>query len=551
MYSDESSIYHHKAATVTVTSFDEDDEGRTPKKGNGRWTFYVCYACIYLANFTCDVSFTVMALVLPVSRSTAGLSIWRLTFNQNVSKDLRLTAIQTLWIPGSLMLSAALAQPLFMRLSLALGCKTMLLFGLGIFTIGNVVSGLSQNATNMLVGTLIAGAGVGIVSVLTKLTLGQISPSPPSICRMMIEKPASQVFWLGIALGPLIGKCLLDTTGWRSVFWVQIHFSLVAFVGLAACLQLPYVVAGSTWQSLAKVDFAGWLLLSASVAPITVSISLAGSAYSWSSHQVLLAVVFGSIAFGLWCAYTRFWRAENPLLPLSIFRNGSAVVAAMGALAQGAILMTLIYFLPIFWQASEAGLSSLSLAPWTFTLAILGLVAAAVTSHTGYRSLIWAGWALVTLSTGLAILFKASSPTTFSIPVGLLGGTGIGLLLPALNTALSATASNDDESIHAAPLHTFAWTLGASLGLTISSGIFLNGLSLPQPLQVHNIFYLIGDLAAMPPYQSALKAELIDAIVSSTRTLWIAGCIVSGIAFLLSFWFLEDHMPQPRTIELD
>lgn len=71
MYSDESSIYHHKAATVTVTSFDEDDEGPTPKKGNGRWRFYVCHACICLVNFMCDVSLTVMALVLPVSRSTA------------------------------------------------------------------------------------------------------------------------------------------------------------------------------------------------------------------------------------------------------------------------------------------------------------------------------------------------------------------------------------------------------------------------------------------------------------------------------------------------
>lgn len=449
------------------------------------------------------------------------------------------------------MLSAALAQPLFMRLSLALGCKSMLLFGLGIFTIGNVVSGTSHNATNMLVGMSLAGAGVGIVSVLTKLTLGQISSSPPSMLRMMVEKPASQVFWLGIAVGPLIGKCLLDTLGWRSIFWIQIHFSLIAFVGLAACLRLPCAVAGSIWQNLAKVDFAGWLLLSASVAPITVAIPLAGSTYSWTSHQVLLAVVFGSIAFGLWCAYTRFWRVENPLLPLSIFRNGSAVVAALGALAQGAIIMSLIYFLLIFWQASEAGLSTLSLTPWTFTLAILSLVAAAVTSHTGYRSLIWAGWALVSLSTGLAILFKATSPTTFSIPVGLLGGTGLGLLLPTLNTALSATASNDDESIHAAPLHTFAWTLGASLGVTVSSSIFLNGLSLPQPLQAHNIFYLIRDLAAMPPYQAILKAELIDAIVSSTRLLWIAGCTVSGAIFLLSFWFLEDHMPQPRTIELE
>lgn len=449
------------------------------------------------------------------------------------------------------MLSAALAQPLFMRLSLALGCKSVLLCGLGIFTIGNVVSGVSQNATNILVGTSFAGAGVGIASVLTKLTLGQISPSPRSILRMMIEKPASQVFWIGIALGPLIGKCLLDTVGWRSIFWMQIHFSLIAFVGLATCLRLPYVAAGSIWQSLANVDFAGWLLLSTSVAPITVAISLAGSTYSWTSHQVLLAVVFGSIAFGLWCAYTRFWRVDNPLLPLSIFRNGSAVVAALGALAQGAVVMTLIYFLPIFWQASEAGLSSLSLTPWTFTLAILGLVAATVTSHTGYRSLIWAGWALATLSTGLAILFNDTSPTTFSIPVGLLGGTGLGLLLPTLNTALSATASNDDESIHAAPLHTFAWTLGASLGVTVSSSIFLNGLSLPQPLQAHNIFYLMGDLAAMPPYQAGLKSDLINTIISSTRNLWIAGSIVSGIIFLLSFWFLEDHMPQPRTTEME
>lgn len=71
IYSDESSIYQHKAANVTVTSFDEDHERPTSKKGIGRWRFYVCYTCICLANFMCDVSLTVMAMVLPVSRITA------------------------------------------------------------------------------------------------------------------------------------------------------------------------------------------------------------------------------------------------------------------------------------------------------------------------------------------------------------------------------------------------------------------------------------------------------------------------------------------------
>lgn len=466
-----------------------------------------------------------------------------LTFVQTVSKELGLMAVQTLWIPGSLLLSAAIMQPLFMRLPFALGCKSSLLFGLAIFTVGSILSGVSHNANILMIGRSLEGVGVGAITILTKLTLSQISSSSESHSRTMFERAASQVFWLGIALGPVIGACFAQSLGWRSIFWMQVQLSLIGLISLALLLQLPYATTSSVWQRLIKIDYIGWLLSSASIISLVVATSWAGTTYSWTSYHTLLPLILGAIGLGLWCAYNRFWRIDNLVLPISIFHNGSAIIACFGSLVQGAVLMSLVYFLPLLFQTTTLQPTALLLAPWTFTLVVFSFIAAAFTRYTGYRSLIWAGWALIALSSGLMVFFNASTPGTFTIPVGILAGTGLGLLLPTLSTALSSAASKDDESIHAAPLHTFSSTLGYALGVIVSGSIFLNKLSLPQELQAQNIFSLIKD---------TLQSELINAIVSATKSLWIAACIVSGVVLFLSVWFLEDHMPQPRgVVELE
>ncbi|CAK4034528.1 MFS multidrug transporter [Lecanosticta acicola] len=523
------SVFQKKEAIVSVEALEEDVQPAVRGSRRDAWSFYACFACLCLLNFMCDVSTTAMAMVLPI-----------------ISQDLRLTAVQTLWVPGSLLLSAALTQPLFTQLSFALGCKATLFFGLLLFTIGNVVCGTSHGATSILLGRSLEGVGAGAITVLTKLTLSQISSSSGSKPRTMFERSTSQVFWLGIALGPIVGVCLTETFSWRSICWMQIHYSMIALVGLAVFLRLPYIPSASVWSTLAKTDYIGWLLLSASIASMAVSISWAGTVYSWKSYQSILPLVVGIAGLALWCAYSRSWRVQNALLPISIFKNGSAAMAAFGALVQGAVLMTFVYFLPLFFQTTWSRPSHFSLAPWTFPLVVFSLLAAATTLYTGYRSLVWTGWALLALSSGLTILFGVSTPMAFSIPVGLLAGTGLGVLLPTLNTALSTAASNHEEYTHATPLHTFSTTLGGALGLLLSGTLFLNTLHLPQDLQPRDIFLLIRDLHAMPSYQSPLQTDLTIAIVSSLNELWIAACVVAGGVLLLSFWFLEDHMPRRR-----
>ncbi|KAF2166757.1 hypothetical protein M409DRAFT_66343 [Zasmidium cellare ATCC 36951] len=473
---------------ISMVSYYSMDEPILEKESNGSrggsdWRFYGCFACLALLNFVCDVSFTALATALPT-----------------ISQDLSLTAVQTLWITGSLLLSAAIAQPLFMRLPAALGCKAILLFGIAVYITGSILAACAEDATSIIAARSIEGFGVGAIMVLTQLTLNQIG-------RAACSAPA--------------------------------------LIALPFLLRLPYVEAGSIWRRLLKVDILGWLLLSGSLVSIAFAVSLGGTAHAWNSFNILVPLIAGMICLPLWCIYNRY-RIEA-ILPVSIFNNASAAAACFGAFAHGAILAAIIYLVPIFLQLQGLNelVSGVSLAPWTFSIVAFGLLGGAVQSLSGYRWAIWTGWGFATLGVGLMILFKESTSATFCAPIGLIGGIALGLLLPSQTTAIESAASTDDETIHAAPLHIYLTTLGQCFGVLGGSSIFLNklkndmlGNSYPSSNALNytkHAFFMTG-----------LRSNLIASYTSSLRPVWITACAIAGLAFFLSFWFLEDHTPSRR-----
>lgn len=445
-----------------------------------------------------------------------------------------------------------------MRLSVALGCKSILLLGIALFTTGSILAAYSRNATLLISGRCIEGVGVGAISVLTQLTLNQISlfQGHPAHHRKIFARAASHVFWLGIAAGPIIGGACAETVGWRNIFWVQIPFGLLGLIALPFLLRLPYIEAGPVWNRLLKVDITGWLLLSGSLASICIAISWGGTQYPWSSYDVLVPLVLGIICLPMWCIYNRY-RIES-ILPVSIFRNASAAAACFGTFAHGTILITIIYLMPVFLQMQGLNelVSGISLAPWTFSIVALGVLGGAVQSLSGYRWAIWCGWGFATVGVGLMVLLQETMTVDMYAPIGLIGGIALGVLLPGQTTAIESAASTDDETIHAASLHLYLTTLGKCFGVLGGSSIFLNDLKAEMLSNSYlssnasnytkQALSLVKVIVELPSEESGLQSNLITSYTAALRPVWITACALAGLAFFLSFWFLEDHTPPRR-----
>ncbi|TKA75828.1 hypothetical protein B0A55_04379 [Friedmanniomyces simplex] len=408
---------------------------------------------------------------------------------------------------------------------------------------------LSNNLPTLILGRVIAGLRSGALDVMTQLTIHQVvSPSHSTIA----EQTVSSMYWLGAALGPIVGGAVTQAIGWRYIFWMNFP------VGALAILTLPFLLRLKSndrleCRELRKVDYTGWVLLAGGIAPVVLAISWAGSWYQWTFGQVLAPLIAGTVTLALFAQYFRY-RLE-PIILISIFSRAQGLASCFGALVLGMVFMSLAYFLPVYFMTAHAfdhTKTGLLLTPWTLGSVAAGLATTAVLTTTAIKgTYLWpVGWALVTAGTGLTTLLHASTAINLTIPIGLLTGLGLGLLFPIVTANARSAARTDDEHIHAVPLHDFFNTLGQTLGIAVGSCIFLKRLhspvatssysSLESALQPNDAVAFIKTIQSMPVSQVGLKADIVGAYVGALRGVWVGFCILAGVCFALSFWYIED-----------
>ncbi|KAK3068486.1 hypothetical protein LTR53_013903 [Teratosphaeriaceae sp. CCFEE 6253] len=303
------------------------------------------------------------------------------------------------------------------------------------------------------------------------------------------------------------------------------------------------------WAVLRKVDYCGWTLLAASIVSTVLGLSWAGSTHQWTSASVLAPLIVGVVSLAFYVQYSRY--SLNPILPTSILRRAKVLASCFGTLVFGLIAMTIVSLIPIDLAAAHGlgpTLQGALLAPWTLAL-VFGSVATAALSRTNIKSAnFWSlGWALTAVGTGTTLLLKVDTAAILSVPVGLLTGLGLGVLLPTTLANIQTSASTDDETIHAAPLHSFLSSLGQTLGVAVGSCIFLNQLgkelretSLTSSFRATDAVAMVATIQRLALAETELETEVVGAYIGALRPLWMVLCALASICFALSLWCRED-----------
>ena len=106
------------------------------------------------------------------------------------------------------------------------GAKPILLAGLGLFFVGSLFCGLSQNLWSLICARAVQGIGAAFLMTLSMALMRQTA-SEASVGRAM--GLLGTVSALGTALGPTLGGVLVPVTGWRGIFWAQLPLAAIAF----------------------------------------------------------------------------------------------------------------------------------------------------------------------------------------------------------------------------------------------------------------------------------------------------------------------------------
>ena len=142
------------------------------------------------------------------------------------------------------------------------------------------------------------------------------------------------------------------------------------------------------------------------------------------------------------------------------------------------------YYLPLYFQSVKEASplrSGVLLVPLIVATAVTGVVNGVVIHRTGqYRPSMWIGPILMTLGTGLFIMFDADTTIGEIIAFEIIEGIGSGLLFEPPLLAIQQGVDQDDVGT-ATSTQSFVRNMALSLGVIVGGIVFQQGMDLRRP----------------------------------------------------------------------
>ena len=220
--------------------------------------------------------------------------------------DTSLAVVQ--WIPLAYQLTIIGLVLSLARLGDMLGRKKIYGLGFLLLALGSACCGLSTGLWQLIAFRVLAGIGGAMVLANGRAVVSTLYAHEG---RGRALGLTSMAFHLGYITGPSLGGFLIDTVGWRWIFFVSLPVALAA--AFMAWKVLPETVSDKRQYS---IDPMGMVTLLLTVVSLILGLQqIAKSGIGWFA---ITAFLVGAIFLGLLLQVER--KAPAPLLDLSLFR---------------------------------------------------------------------------------------------------------------------------------------------------------------------------------------------------------------------------------------
>ena len=419
----------------------------------------------------------------------------------SIERDFAGTSDATLsWVLSAYaIVTAALLIPAG-RLADLLARKRLFMGGLVTFVVASALCAAAPGA-GWLIGARVVQAAGGAVLMPTSLALllAEFSGRQRAVAVAIWSATGA----VAAGAGPPIGGLLVQAS-WRWVFLVNLPIGLITAVIAARILSESRDPEGKRFP-----DLAGAVMLVLASSALMLAI-VQGQSWGWTSPRIT-TLFAGSVVLAAGFLY---WSSRHPapVLELGLFRarafSAANISGTLFFAAFGAMLLASVLFLTRVWH-EDILTAGLQIAPGPIAAAAFAVPGSLLSRRFGERTIAAIGSVLFAVA-GLWWLRTVGLQPHYAsefLPGWLIGGAGVGFVIPTLASAAAA-------ALPAARFATGSAVYGMTrqFGIALGIAILIAVLGTPRGAQVLPAFRTGWEVTVGLAFASAIAALAIGRI---------------------------------------
>jgi predicted MFS family arabinose efflux permease len=357
--------------------------------------------------------------------------------------------------------------------------KPWFLAGIVMFEVGSAICGAAPSSKAFIVGRAIAGLGSsGMFSGMMVIMFHTV----PLQQRPIYQGMFGAIFAVASVIGPLVGGTFTDKVTWRWCFYINLPIGAVSLLVTILILHIPNQkldAPAAGWVGKVKqLDPIGNLVFFPGIVCLILALQWGGSVYPWKSARIIVLLILCALLILAFIG-SQIWKQEDGTVPPRLFMKRSIAASVWYAFFNGAGMMVMIYYLPIWFQAIKgvsAVKSGIMLLPMILSVVFGTLSSGVVISRVGYYTPFFlVSSVIMPIGAGLITTFTPSTGHTKWIGYQVLFGVGLGFGTQQPLNVVQTVLDRSDIATGSA-LIMFMRFLGSAVFLPVAQNIFINGL---------------------------------------------------------------------------
>jgi EmrB/QacA subfamily drug resistance transporter len=366
------------------------------------------------------------------------------------------------WLFSIYLLAQAITVPLYGKFADLVGRKPMMLLGISIFLVSSVLCGVAWSMLSLIVFRALQGLGAGAVLPIGQTIIGDVYSVAE---RAKVTGYVAAVWAASSVVGPTLGGVFSDYISWRWIFYVNIP------IAIAAMTVLQRSFHESVERKRHRIDYLGATLLAVGGSLLILGLLEGGVAWAWGSGTsvaVLATAASMLVAFG----YVES-RADEPILPLWVFRERVLVGANATSLCVGVILIGLTSYVPLYAQSvlgHGAVVAGFAVAALTLGWPIAAALSGRIYLRVGFRNCALFG-TLFAIAGSAVLLTIGPGSSVLTVAFGCwVIGLGMGFIASPVLIAAQQSAGWQTRGVVTGTTM-FARSVGSAVGVAVFGAI--------------------------------------------------------------------------------